>query len=144
MTWKAQNRAETRRLETIAGRLDESLWSMSLGGGWTIGTMLCHLAYWDRMTLARLGTFRTHGRLPAVPDQDNIEAINNAVRFVSEGIAHRGAGLVVKAAHEIDDMVETLSQEELDTLEKSGRDRWFKRFLHRQMHLDRIEKHLAE
>lgn len=145
MSWAGENKTQTRRLESLIAALDDSAWTKDIGGGWTIGTMICHLAFWDRMTAARIRFFQTHGRLTSVPDADNIEAINNSVRLLSEGLdRHAGGKLAIKCAHEIDELAASLSDAQRTELENTGRDRWFKRFLHRQIHLARIERSLAE
>ena len=145
MSFANENKSETKRLESLIAKLDDAAWHKDIGGGWTIGTMICHLAFWDRMTSARIRFFQTHGRLTSVPDADNIEAINNSVRHLSEGLdRHAGGTLALKCAHEIDELAAALSEAERLELESTGRDRWFKRFLHRQIHLTRIERALAE
>jgi len=143
MGFTEDNKAQLDRMRSLLAALDSSSWDKDIGGGWTVGTMICHLGFWDRMTSARILAWRSHGRLTSVPDADNVEAINDSVRFLSQGVdlAH-GTRLAIQAASEIDAIAASLSPKELSDLESSGRDRWFKRSLHRQGHLERLEQAL--
>ena len=143
MSFAQDNKSENDRLRAIMARLTDHHWSLDLGGDWTVGTLLCHLAYWDRMTSVRIKKWMGDGTLTAVPDGDNIECINNSVRFLSRGVGRvEGIRTVQEAADEIDSIALSLSPDQLNFLEANGRDRWFRRSLHRQHHLARIEKAL--
>ncbi len=47
MDFIAENKIETNRLRALAGGIGRN-WATELGGGWTVGTMLCHLAFGTR------------------------------------------------------------------------------------------------
>ena len=141
MSFQEDNSAETERLRALLSKLDASTWNKDAGGGWTVGTMICHLGFWDRMTSARILAWKSHGRLTAIPDTDNVEAINESVRFLSQGVdLAQGTRLALQAASEIDSLAASLSPAELKALESSGRERWFRRSLHRQAHLEKLER----
>lgn len=141
MDFQTDNRGQTERLRDLLGRLDGSLWRKEIGGGWTIGTMIVHLAFWEKMTQTRLEKWLSSGVLTAVPDADNVFAINDSVREISAGIDFQaGSKLAIEAFEGMDQLVSKLEASRLAELEKTGRDRWFKRFLHRDMHLTRIEE----
>jgi len=143
MDFREENKQENSRLRSVANRLTAQQWSLDLGGGWTVGTMLCHVAFWDKMTAIRLQRWIATDRLAAVPDQDNVDSINDSVRSLAGQIRfEEGAKFVLMCADEIDLLVAELPATRLEALEKSGRDRWVKRSLHRQIHLARIEKAL--
>ena len=115
-----------------------------MSGGWTVGTMLCHLAFWDKMTVVRLQKWIETGRLVIMPDQDNIDSMNDSIRHLSRRISfEEGIQLVTESADEIDTFVGNLNPAQIGELESTGRERWFKRFFHRQAHLEKIEKALA-
>ncbi len=144
MDFFAANKLQKDRLTALLARLSADLWRKDLGGGWTVGTQLCHLAFWDKKTTVRIRLWLDTGRLTAVPDEDNINAINDAARFLCAGIDfENGKRLVTEAADEIDALVASLDAERQRALETTGRERWFKRYFHRQNHLDRIEAALA-
>ncbi len=140
MAFREDNKAQTERLRSALSGITDTQWSREIGGGWTVGTMVCHLGFWDQMTLTRLSRWKATGKLAAVPDADNIEVINESVRRISSSIGRsEGARQAVQIASEIDEYVAALSPADLRALEDSGRDRWFKRSLHREHHLPRIE-----
>ncbi len=140
MSYNEENSKETARLRAVCERLDDAAWKKDLGGGWTIGTMICHLAFWDQMTIERLQKWIRKGTLVQPPDADNVEVINESLRAVSAGVARKeGIEIALRAADMMDEVVRSLSAEQTSELEKSGRDRWFKRSVHRQLHLPRIE-----
>ncbi|MBL8022108.1 MAG: hypothetical protein JNM27_20705 [Leptospirales bacterium] len=141
MDFRAENKGQTDRLRSLLGRLDPSLWRKDIGGGWTIGTMIVHLAFWEKMTQIRIEKWTSSGVLTAVPDGDNVFAINDSIREISAGIEFQaGAKMAVEAFESMDQLVSKLDASRLAELERTGRDRWFKRFLHRDAHLTRIEK----
>ena len=144
MDFKDDNRIQSDRLKSVLDKLNPAQWSQDIGGGWSIGTMLCHLAFWDQITSVRLRLWKEKGRLAAIPDEDNINSINDSMRFVCAAIDYeRGKTLIKKSADEIDSLVRSLTPAQLTELESSGRERWVKRSLHRQHHLERIERALA-
>jgi len=144
MDFKDDNRIQNDRLKSVLDKLNPAQWSQDIGGGWSIGTMLCHLAFWDQITSVRLRLWKEKGRLAAIPDEDNINSINDSMRFVCAAIDYeRGKTLVKESADEIDSLARSLTPAQLTELESSGRERWFKRSLHRQHHLERIERALA-
>ena len=63
-----RNAEATRRLHALVARLEETDLERSLGGGWTVGFALVHLAFWDarqhfaRQSYARGMTSRSKTR----------------------------------------------------------------------------------
>jgi hypothetical protein len=144
MDFKDDNRIQNDRLKSVLDKLRPAQWSQDIGGGWSIGTMLCHLAFWDQLTSVRLRLWKEKGKLAVIPDEDNINSINDSMRFICAAIDYEsGKSLVKKSADEIDSLARSLTPAQLTELESSGRERWFKRSLHRQHHLERIERALA-
>ena len=144
MDFKDDNRIQNDRLKSILDKLSPAQWSQDIGSGWSIGTMMCHLAFWDQLTSVRLRLWKEKGRLAVIPDEDNINSINDSLRFIFGAIDYEhGKALVQKSADEIDSLAQSLTPAQLAELESAGRDRWFKRSLHRSHHLERIERALA-
>lgn len=145
MNFTEENQIQNTRLRSILGRLQSGEWNKNLGADWTVGTMICHLAFWDRMTSVRLRLRLKNGSFAGVPDGDTVEALNDTVRLMSASIDQAaGSKLATDAADEIDSITAALSPEQIQELLATGRERWLRRHLHRQTHLDRIEKALAE
>ena len=144
MDFKEDNKVQNDRLNSILDKLSPAQWSQDIGGGWSIGTMMCHLAFWDQMTSVRLRLWKDKGRLSVIPDEDNINSINDSMRLICGAIDYeRGKMLVKLSADEIDSLARSLTPGQLTELESTGRERWFKRSLHRRHHLERIERALS-
>ncbi len=92
------------------------------------------------MTQVRINRWIQSGLLAPLPDMDNVHSVNDSVRAMSEEIpAEAGVNLAVLWADELDHLVASLGPLQIQDLETSGRERWYKRHLHRKTHLDRIE-----
>ena len=103
MDFKDDNRIQNDRLKSILDKLSPAQWSQDIGGGWSIGTMMCHLAFWDQLTSVRLRLWKEKGRLAVIPDEDNINSINDSLRFIFGAIDYEhGKTLVRKSADEVD------------------------------------------
>lgn len=140
MDFVAENNQERARLLDLLDRLNPAQWTLPLAGGWTVGTLLCHLAFWDRATVERLKIWRGGGRLATPPDKEGGDAINDTVRLLAGAIPFdAGIALVRSCSEEIDALVATLTAEQLQELNASGRERWYQRSLHRKAHLPKIE-----
>lgn len=48
-----RNDAARTRLRDLVARLGDDGLARPLADGWTVGAMLAHLAFWDRIVLAR-------------------------------------------------------------------------------------------
>lgn len=138
------NVLETERAERLLKTMTPAGWVLDLGGGWTVGTMILHLAYWDRMTSTRLRAYVETGRLAEVPDEPTIDAINDAARWQAVNVTlGEGAAMFLQAAGDIDGLVSSLSPQQVQHLFDKGREFWARRFLHRRAHLPRIEQALG-
>jgi len=145
MDFKDDNRIQNDRLKSILDTVSPAQWSQDIGGGWSIGTMMCHLAFWDQLTSVRLRLWKEKGRLAVIPDEDNINSINDSLRFIFRAIDYEhGKTLVKQSADEIDSLTQSLTPGQLAELESTERDRWFKRSLHRRHHLERIERTISQ
>lgn len=135
-----ENKKERERLVALVKGLKETGFAQPLPNGWTVGVALAHLAFWDLSQVARLRRWKDEGVKPVSIDA---EAINGPLAALSEGIPPRAvAKLVVEAAESVDRIVESLTQEEADELIEMGLERNIRRSLHRQNHLEKIEKAL--
>jgi hypothetical protein len=97
------------------------------------------------LTSVRLRLWKEKGRLAVIPDEDNINSINDSLRFIFGAIDYEhGKTLVKQSADEIDSLTQSLTPGQLAELESTGRDRWFRRSLHRRHHLERIERTISQ
>ncbi|MBI4491890.1 MAG: DinB family protein [Chloroflexi bacterium] len=138
----ARSAAQRARLQALAERLSDEALARSIGGGWTASALLAHVAYWDRMVLARLRRFeRREETAFASLDAD---LINEAA--LPQWLALPGreaARQAIEAAEAVDRKILELSSEQVDVLLRSGRQRLVDRSEHRRAHLDELERALA-
>jgi hypothetical protein len=140
-SFMAQNIAEREQLRALVARLSDSDLTRDVGEGWTVTTVLVHLAFWDRQRLFTLKHWLQNGQLPPTGDSD---VINNAVAAISHGVAPRAAALMaVEAAEAIDYELEQLTPEQAAALESAGMPTLLNRHLHRRDHIEQIEQALA-
>lgn len=140
-SYNAQNAAERERLRALVTRLSDQDLMRPVGGGWTVATVLVHLAFWDQN---RLFTLKQWQRSGEIPDTGAWEVINEAVTVLSRAIPPREAvKLVIGAAEAVDQAVEQLSPEQIAALEAAGKESVFKRSVHRRDHIEQIERALA-
>ncbi|MDH4200232.1 MAG: hypothetical protein OEV66_07640 [Spirochaetia bacterium] len=144
MNFIEENNSTRKKINDILKRITNDEWQTEIGGGWTAGTMLCHIAFWDKMTINRLLAWKQGGNLATVPEKETIDAVNDSVRSMCSFIAfEKGVFLVSKYMEEIDTFVSQLEASQIKELEDSGRGRWFQRNLHRQLHLELLERSTA-
>lgn len=135
--YAADNTAQRERLIALVNRLSDSDMSRTVEHGWTVATVLVHLAFWDRHRWMVLNQWRKDGQLPALaPDP-----VNDVVAILSAAIPPRAAArLAVEAAETLDRELEQLTPEQVTALEAAGMNRLLNRSLHRKDHLDQIEQ----
>jgi hypothetical protein len=140
-SFMAQNIAEREQLRALVARLSDSDLTHDVGEGWTVTTVLVHLAFWDRQRLFTLKYWLKNGQLPPAGDGD---VINHAVTAISHGVAPRTAALLaVEAAEAIDYELEQLTPEQAAALESVGMPTLLNRHLHRRDHIAQIERALV-
>lgn len=137
----ARNRAARERLDALIGRLGER--DVVLDDGWTAAALLAHLAFWDRLAVARLEKHLREGE-PPIFATDAVTDLTNAAamwqwKTTPPGLAGAQAR---EAAAEIDRLIETLPTEKLNGLKAVGRPFLIDRSEHRKEHLDQIERAL--
>jgi hypothetical protein len=132
-----RNREQRERLRHLLEGVDEAALARPTGTGWTVATVLAHLAFWDRFALARLDAFERTGQFPGAVDADMLNAAGEAEW---QALApHTAAQLALRAMNELDDRIEGLSSASVEAVRTSGRDRLLDRASHRLEHIDQIE-----
>lgn len=134
----AGNSESTERLTVLVAGLSADDMKRSLGGGWTIGFALAHLAFWDARQIAALQRMTRGEEFPGEDLATNatLEAI--AAAFDPDAIGQAA----VSAAQQLDAFVETLTSEQVDALTASGKSYAIDRAPHREEHLSQIEEAL--
>jgi DinB superfamily len=138
------NKKGRERLRAITNRLSEAELAMLTGDGWTVGATLGHLAFWDNRVRDLILRWKESGIGPSPIDTDNI---NDAMKPLLRAIPGREAvEQALRAAEAVDAEIENLPEElkpGVEALVKEGKLR-LDRSIHRNEHLDQIERALAD
>ena len=136
------NRAQTERLRALARRLTPEMLAVRLPRGWTVAVALAHIAFWDRQRLCLMRRWAAGD--PCHGGYDG-EVFNEVLLPFLEMIpADRVAALAVETAEEVDAFLLAVSDEVVEAaLARPDRPN-LDRGMHREYHLDRIERALAE
>ena len=137
----AANAAERERLRRVVAGLSDADLARAVGSGWTIATVLAHLAFWDQCALIRLERWE---RQAVPPSPTDVDVTNQALRALAAAIPPRAAAeLAIASAEAVDRKVERLPSELARALDEAGFGRNLRRSLHRRHHLDRVTQALA-
>lgn len=140
-SYVARNAASRNRLHALVASLREEDFGRDAGGGWTVGALLAHVAFWDRFVVERLARWETLGFDSAILDADVINGAALPGWRTIPGRAARQEALA--AAEQCDDRVERVTDELASAVIAAGRHRMLDRSLHRDEHLAQIERALA-
>ncbi len=140
-TYVARNDAARERLASRLDDLTVDELMTPMDGGWSVGGVLAHLAFWDRLVEERWGLAAREGKAtPIGLDEELTDLINNAAMPAWLAVnAARLSGLVLEAAAAVDSVVAEVSDESVAAIEQEGRPRLLDRSRHRTLHLDAIE-----
>jgi hypothetical protein len=140
----AENDRERRRLEALVGTLDDAALSQPMPDGWTVASVLAHLAFWDQRISTLIELLERGVR---IPEENSIDVvwINAAAKPAQLALApRRAATLAVETARAIDAAVAAMSDELLAKNAAAGSPITLQRSQHRREHLDEIERALAK
>ena len=78
----ARNDAERARLTSLVARSTDQQLSHPLSAGWTVASVLGHLAFWDQRVVVVLERWRAAGvaAVPATLDHSAVDWINDATK----------------------------------------------------------------
>jgi hypothetical protein len=136
-----ENDASRNRLATFIASLSADDFARANAHGWTVGALLGHLAFWDQRVLVLLRRWQEKGvdESPVDPDM-----INDSLRPLCLALEPRvAADLCLASAREVDAELATVSPELYDTILASPNHYRFNRALHRNDHLNEIERILG-
>ncbi len=144
MTHNAESSAASRDRIRVAGERAAAGPVAAVGDdeGWGPGVALAHLAFWDRMVLARWQRADAHGEefppslAPIVSD-----LVNEASFAQWSTLSVRDAtDLALSAAEAIDAYLADLPDERIQAARAAGFERLVDRSIHRNDHLDAVER----
>lgn len=135
------NRRQTERLRKLVDRLDASMLAVRLSNGWTVAVALAHIAFWDRQRLCLMRKWAAGNCCNGGYDG---ELFNEVLLPFLEAIPpERAVELAVETAEEVDAFLLTVPDEVVEAaLARPDRPN-LDRGMHREGHLDQIEKALA-
>ncbi len=140
-TYNTENTATRERLYALTAHLSDADLNRTIASGWTVATVLVHLAFWDRYALTLLEAWEQSGRQPSLA---NVEAINDAVELLSLAIPPQKAVELARTAADLTDQkVAAIASDLAQGIEQKGHARLLRRALHRGEHLDQIERALS-
>jgi hypothetical protein len=143
-TFVEENQAARQELVDLIVRLDERSFQCAVGSGWTVSTLLCHLAFWDRMALFLLRKWESGGHEPSKLGSQSIDPINEAVKAISQAVPGPAAArLALDSAAVVDSRVEGIGDELCGQIVSAGFERRLRRSLHRREHLQKIREALS-
>jgi len=134
------NRASTERLLKLVSKLSDQEFRHQVGEHWTVAIALAHLAFWDERVMLVLDKTEYDGRLSAV----EVDVLVNDISLplwaaISPPEATR---LAVETAQALDKRLEEFPHELLEQIYNYNK-HWVFRSLHRDEHLDEVEKALT-
>jgi len=142
-SYVTQNDAERRRLEALVARLDDRALARPMDAGWTVASVLGHLAFWDQRIVVLVERLRGRGDVPTV-DESSVDWINDAAKPMLLAMPPRQlAELAVTIAAAADRAVAGLSDDQLASSAVKSKLINPLRAEHRREHLDEIERALA-
>ena len=116
-------------------RLDASDLERSLGGGWTVGFALAHVAFWEARQDAALRAWLDGAEFP---DED--AATNPALEAIAPLLDPRATAAAVEAlARQLDDTIAGLTAGQRAELVAAGSGYAVRRWAHREDHIAQIE-----
>jgi hypothetical protein len=135
------NRQQRERLQRLVDDVDDSELRRAAESGWSVATLLAHLAFWDRFGVARWDAFERTGQFPDPVDPDLLNSACEAEwQTLPPGEAAR---LALEATEAIDAYIERLSPAAVEAARAAGRSILLERAAHRREHLDQIERVLG-
>jgi Mycothiol maleylpyruvate isomerase N-terminal domain len=139
-----ENNASRLELGELIGRLGERSYEIEVGPGWTVSTVLCHLAFWDQRVLFVLKKWKTAGFEPSRLTPLSVDSINQAAATLAQAVPGQAAArLAIESAAAVDSQVAETSDELAGQMLSAGFERFLRRSLHRREHLQKIECALA-
>jgi uncharacterized damage-inducible protein DinB len=138
----AENEFERKRLASLVARLSDQDLARPMPGGWTVASVLGHVAFWDQRIIALIEEWRRAGvgTPPKALDEGIVDWINDATKPLLLAVApRRAAELTLSIAESTDRMVAGLSEEFLAANGRAGSPVNVHRALHRREHIDEIE-----
>ena len=142
----AQNEEQLTRMRNLVDTLSDEELAAPMEAGWTVASVLGHLAFWDYRIVALVDRWGSDGEgtppdAPGSYDEEAVDWINDAGKPLLRAMPPRvAAQAAVDAAGEADRRVADLSDDLLATNERTGNYINPLRADHRREHLGEIDQ----
>lgn len=141
-SYVAENEVERERLRELLDRLSDEQLARPMEAGWTVASVLAHMAFWDYRIVVELGRWGADGRgsVPTYEDEA-VDWINDATKPIFLAMPARVAAQTALAAAEAADRaVAEMSDDLLVRNDEIGNIINPVRAEHRREHLDELER----
>lgn len=137
----AETDIERERLRALVKRLSDDELRRPMPDGWTVASVLAHVAYWDARAIYFLDKWGPSGE-PSVYEPEDTDAANESAKPLCLALPPRiAADLALRVAEEADGKVRALSDEMLMKIRAKGDPPFsLSRGSHRREHLDDIDR----
>src|SRR5262249_25883040 len=137
------NDRERHRLEALVDKLDDKALSRPMPAGWTVASVLAHLAFWDQRIIVLVDLLKRGASIPPLENAVDVEWINDAAKPAQLALApRRAAMLAVGPPGPPNRAGAALSDVLLERTAAAGSPVNLWRAEHRREHLDEIERAL--
>lgn len=140
--FEAANVEATAALADLVASLDDEDFDRAGDDGWSVGVVLAHLAFWDRMVVGRWNGAGAAGEAcPADLPEFVADLVNDALLPTWRALSStEAATLVLDAAADVDVLVAALPDASVDAAVGAGLGRLVDRSLHRRDHIEQIRQ----
>jgi hypothetical protein len=140
-TFIALNDAARSRLRALVARLTDADLARPMPAGWTVASVLAHVAFWDQRILVLLDRWeKAPSAVPPAVIEADVDWVNDATKPLLLAMPPRRATeLTVAIAEAVDARVAALPDDLLARNAAAGSPLLMTRATHRGEHLDEIE-----
>ena len=101
-SYVAENNSQRQRLRALVEKLTDEQLRQPMAAGWTIASVLAHLAFWDQRILVLLEHWE-QGKAPRSHDAEDVDWINDAAKALCLALPPRvAAQLALATADAVD------------------------------------------
>ena len=140
-SYVARNNAERARLKALVARASDADLAKPMPAGWTVASVLGHVAFWDQRIVTLIEEWERSGTAPPPIDGPSVDWINDAGKpFLLALPPRQAAEMAVAIAETVDRKVEALPDALIAKNAAAGSPLSLDRATHRKEHLDDIDK----
>lgn len=138
------NDTERARLKSLVSRCSDADLARPMPAGWTVASVLGHIAFWDQRIVVLLDQWQTTGVAPGAGLASDVDWINDAGKPMLLALSPRAAAeMAVAIAEATDRKVAAVSDDLVRQNAAADTPINLDRGVHRREHLDEIEHILS-